>query len=251
MAVPFVIAAGLMVLAGAKAVSWIYNVKTEQEQNKQRDERKRSDEIRARASAASQRQEVERLMLLRQMGEEHSQFLLESIREHRLAVADVPAELDGLERMIGQEVTDKTSSPYRKSALRREYARIEDAIVRMREYQRYLNHQEDQIRSLLDKEAFEDLLGLDTTEPLLPVDWLYPGKLVLVSMDELGQPLPRFNHRISFGQDDTAQKTLALRYGDDIPVLVKSAHKRYEGLFYGCVARGGVVLPPHHARRAD
>ncbi|GLF60028.1 hypothetical protein VNPA152081_38540 [Pseudomonas aeruginosa] len=244
MAVPFVIAAGLVVLAGAKVVSWIYNVKTEQEEKKQRDERKRSDEIRARASAASQRQEVERLMLLRQMGEEHSQFLLESIREHRLAVADVPSELDGLERMIGQEVADKTSSPYRKSALRREYARIEDAIVRMREYQRYLNQQESQIRSLLGKEAFEDLLGLDTTEPLLPVDWLYPGKLVLVSMDELGQPLPRFNHRISFGQDDTAQKTLALRYGDDIPVLVKSAHKRYEGLFYGCVARGALYY--HH-----
>ncbi|HEJ1325509.1 TPA: hypothetical protein SLV10_006426, partial [Pseudomonas aeruginosa] len=149
MAVPFVIAAGLVVLAGAKVVSWIYNVKTEQEEKKQRDERKRSDEIRARASAASQRQEVERLMLLRQMGEEHSQFLLESIREHRLAVADVPSELDGLERMIGQEVADKTSSPYRKSALRREYARIEDAIVRMREYQRYLNQQESQIRSLL------------------------------------------------------------------------------------------------------
>jgi hypothetical protein len=128
MAIPFVVAAGLVVLAGAKVVSWIYNVKTEQEQSKQRDERKRSDEIRARASAASHRQEVERLMLLRQMGEEHSQFLFESIRDHRLAVADVPAELDGLERMIGQEVADKTSSPYRKSALRREYARIEDAM---------------------------------------------------------------------------------------------------------------------------
>lgn len=244
MAFPFVVAAGLVVLAGAKAISWIYNVKTEQEREKQRYERERSDEIRARAGDASTRQEIERLALLRQMGEEHAQFLLEAIREHRLAVACVPAELDGLERMIGQEVANKTSSPYRKSALRREYARIEDAIVRMREYQRYLNQQEHQVRTLLGNEAFEDLLELDTAEPLLPVDWLYPGKLVLVSMDEIGQPLPRFNHRISFGQDDTAQKALAMRYDDEIPVIIKSAHKRYEGLFYGCVARG--ALHYHH-----
>ena len=226
MAIPFVVAAGLVVLTGAKVVSWIYNVKTEQEQSKQRNERKRSDEIRARARAASQRQDAEHLMLYQQMGKEHSLFLLESIREHRLAVADVPAALDELERMISEQVLDKTSSPYRKSALRREYARIEDAIVRMREYESYLNQQEDQIRSLLDKNAFEHLLELDTAEPLLPVDWLYAGKLVLVSMDEIGKRLPRFNHRISFGRDDAAQRALALRFGDDIPVLIKSAHKK-------------------------
>lgn len=240
MAIPFVVAAGLVVLTGAKVVSWIYNVKTEQEQSKQRNERKRSDEIRARARAASQRQDAEHLMLYQQMGKEYSKFLLESIREHRLAVADVPAALDELERMISEQVLDKTSSPYRKSALRREYARIEDAIVRMREYESYLNQQEDQIRSLLDKNAFEHLLELDTAEPLLPIDWLYAGKLVLVSMDEIGKRLPRFNHRISFGRDDAAQRALALRFGDDIPVLIKSAHKSYKGLFYGCVARGAL-----------
>lgn len=244
MAFPIVIVAGLAVLAGAKVVSWIYNVKTEQELETQRYERERADEIRARTRTASSRQEVDSRELLRQMGQEHAQLLLESIRLHRLAVADLPAELAGLECMIGAEVIDKTSSPYRKSALRREYARIEDAIVRMREYQSYLGQQEQQVRSLLDNEGFEDLLELDTAEPLLPVDWLYPGKLVLVSMAEIGQPLPRFNHRITFGQDDTAQKTLALRYGDDIPVLIKSSHKRYEGVFYGCVARG--ALHYHH-----
>lgn len=240
MAIPFVLAAGVAVLVSAKVVSWIYNVKTEEEQNKQRHERKRSEEIRARADAARKQQGAERLKLLRQMGREHAQFLRESIHGCRLAVADLPDELIKLETMIGEEVVDKTSSPYRKSALRREYARIEDAIVRMREYQRYLDYLQARIQSLLQDEAFEDLLHLDAAEPLLPLDWLYSGKLVLVSMDELGQPLPRFQHRISFGQDDSAQKALALSYGDDIPVLIKSVHKHYEKLFYGCVARGTV-----------
>ncbi len=240
MGIPFVIAAGLTVLATAKVVSWICNVQTQEEEAQQRHERARSDEIRARASEASRKQEAERLALWRQQASEHAQLLLAAIDDRRQAVKEVPAELHRLEKIISEEVSDKTSSPYRKSALRREYARIEDAIVRMREYARYLDQQAQQVHKLLNNESFDALLSLDTAEPLLPLDWLYAGKLVLVSMDELGPPLPRFNHRISFGRDDAAQKAMALGYGSDIPVLIKSAHPKYEGLFYGCVARGAV-----------
>ena len=242
MAIPFVVAAGLAVLVSAKVVSWIYNVKTEEEQDNQRRERERSDEIRARAAAAKKQQASARMTQTRQMGEEHAQFLLKSIDGCCSAVADVPAELEKLERMIGEEVLHKTSSPYRKSALRREYARIQDAIVRMREYQRYLGDLQERIQSSLQRKDWDELLALDAAEPLLPVDWLYPGKLVLVSMNELGQQLPRFGHRISFGSDDSAQKAMALNYGEDIPVLIKSVNKRNSALFYGCVARGAVYL---------
>ncbi len=237
----YVIAAGLSAMVSGTAVNWIYNVKTKQELDKQSAEKKRADDIRKRARAARQCQDTERLKQLHQMGKEHFRFLLEAILHHREAVAKIPAELEGLERMICQEVADKTSSPYRKSALRREYSRIEDAIVRIREYQRYLDYQEKQVWILHNDEAFEELLEMDTVESLLPLDWLYPGKLVLVSMDEIGPPLPRFKHRISFGKKDNAQKALALRYVDgDIPVLIQSAHSEYEGLFYGCVARGAL-----------
>lgn len=244
MGAPFVIVAGLTVLASAKAISWIYNVATELEQEKQRGERARSDEIRAQIRAAGQQQQDERESLLRQMSNKQGRFLLDAIAARHMAVEELPEELDRLEKIIGQEVADKTSSPYRKSALRREYARIEDAITRIREYKKYLNKEEERIRSLLANEAFDELLELDTAENLLPIDWLYAGKLVLVSMDELGPRLPRFNHRISFGKDDAIQRAMALRYGDDIPVLIKSAHKHHEDLFYGCVARGAVYY--HH-----
>lgn len=239
----FVIVAGV-VLVCAKALGWIYNRLTKEEWERQQSERARADEIRASADLARKRQEVEYQAEYRAQGKEYSQLLLEAIRVCREGVAGLPAELEKLECMIGQEVADKTSSPYRKSALRREYARIEDAIVRMREYWHYLDWQESQVKTLLGNGAFEDLFELESAEPLLPVDWLYPGKLVLVSMDEIGRPLPRFNHRISFGQDAIAQKSLALRYGDDIPVLIKSAHKQHKGLFYGCVARGAIHY--HH-----
>ncbi len=249
MAIPFVVAVGLTVLASAKVVSWIYNVKTEQEYNKQREAAKYTNAIREQAAATRQQQDARMLEKLRQMGFAHAQFLHASIDEYRLAVADVPDELKNLERTIGKEVAHKTSSPYRKSALRREYARIEDAIVRMHEYQRYLDHLQACVQSLLEDEAFDELLQLDAPEPLLPQEWLYPGKLVLVSMDELGQPLPRFQHRISFGSDNNTQKALALSYGDDIPVLIQSVHKRHETLFYGCVARGTVYY--HHIMQGE
>jgi len=241
---PLVVAAGLTVLVTAKAVSWICNSLTEQEREKQQHERERSDQIRARARAANVQQEAERWMTYQQMAQDQAYLLFESIREHRQAAAEVPAELEMLERMISSEVSNKTSSPYRKSALRREYARIEDAIVRLKEYQRYLSFEEQRINQLLYEEDYEVLLKLDTVKPLLPLEWLYPGKLVLVSMDEIGKPQPYFGHRISFGHDDLVQKSIALRYGDDIPVLIKSVHNRYADLFYGCVARG--ALHYHH-----
>ena len=238
MAKHYVIAAGLVLMASAKAVSWILNVQTEKERKKQLEEIAHSDEIRAQFNAAIQRQQEGYVSLLRQRGNEQGKFLLDAISARHIAVEALPEELDRLEKMIGQEVADQTSSPYRKSALRREYARIEDAIVRIREYKKYLHNEEERIRSFLENEEFESLLKLNAAETLLPISWLYAGKLVLVSMGELGQHLPPFNHRISFGKDDAAQRALALRYGEDIPVLIRSAHKHHDGLFYGCVARG-------------
>lgn len=239
MAFPFV-AVGLAVLVGAKAVSWIYNVKTAEEKTKQEYERQCANEIRAHARRAKQRQGQERLALEREIAEDHKNLLLDAIKLRRQSVAEVPGELVMLEKMITEEISDKTSSPYRKSALRREYARIEDAVVRMKEYLHYLEVEEHQACKEFSDGNYEALQSRDTAEPLLPLEWLYPGKLVLVSMEEVGQPLPRFFHRISFGRENLAQRTLALDYDDEIPVLIKSKHKQHESLFYGCVARGAL-----------
>lgn len=244
MAFPFFVAAGLAVMLTAKAVSWVLNSMTEEERQKQARERARAGQIRKRASAAKASQDSARTAIYRDTACEYGQDLLRVIREHRETVADIPVELKKLEQMITSEVSDKASSPYRKSALRREFARIEDAMVRMQEYQQYLLFAEEQIQSLLRQERFEQLLALDPAESLLPMEWLYPGKLVLVAMHEIDMSLPRFGHRISFGQDDFAQKALALPYDDEIPVLIKSAHKHVAGRFYGCVARGALYY--HH-----
>lgn len=241
---PFVIVAGLTVLLGAKAISWYFNAKTEEEQERQNYERDRSEKIRQQAKEAAKYQEKERLMLIQKMAEEQSQLLLNAIIERRKAISEVPNELKKLEHLIIAEVAEKNSSPYRKSALRREYARIEDAIIRMEQYFLYLDYEERYVKENMKKGSYDLILEHDTAESLLPLEWLYPGKLVLITLDEVGRRLPRFGHRISFGKDDIVQKTLALNYDEDIPVLIKSAHKRVDNLFYGCVARGALWY--HH-----
>lgn len=241
----YVIAAGLVVLLAAKTIGWLFNSMTEEEREKQERERERAEKIRKRAGMATAAQASKQAKIERETADEYAEGLLRLIREYREEVAGISAELKKLEQMINAEVADKTSSPYRKSALRREYARLEDAKVRMQEYQRYLLFAEEQIQSLLRQGQFAQLLALDPVEPLLPLEWLYPGKLVLVAMSEIGMPLPRFGHQIFFGKkDDFAQKALALEYNDEIPVLIKSAHKYMAGHFYGCVARGALYY--HH-----
>lgn len=240
MAAPLIVGAGIVVFVVAKVFSWLANSMTEEEHQKQASERARTDEIRCRAEAARARQEREAWQEYRAMALEHVQLLRRVIRENREAIVGIPAELDNLEQMVAREISDKTSSPYRKSALRREYARIEDAVVRMKEYERYLVFAENEVDTLLAGEDFEPLLALDPAEKLLPLEWLYPGKLVLVAMNEINKPLPRFGHRISFGTDDVHQKALALPFNDEIPVLIKAATKWGNGSFYGCVARGAL-----------
>jgi energy-coupling factor transporter ATP-binding protein EcfA2 len=241
---PYVVAAGLTVLVAGKVVSWICNVMTEEERENQRQERERSERIHACAQEEWARQDRQRSALWCQMGEEKSGLLLDAIASRRRGVAELPQALGDLERIIDEEAKNRTTSPYRKSVLRREYARIEDAITRMKEYTRYLDHEERHIQEDTRDGRFELLLERQLAEFLLPLEWLYPGRLVLVTLNEIDQCLPRFQHEITFGKKDAAQKALALQYGEEIPVLINGRHPHSQTKFYGCVARG--VLYYHH-----
>lgn len=239
-----ILAAGLGVMASATAIAWIYNRMTLVEELKQGQEKAQADILRSRAAAAQQSQQAEQQVHLQQIGVEQSQLLLQAIQARRDMVADLPNELNMLQKTIDAEVANTSSSPYRKSVLRREYARIEDARIRVQEYAHYLDYEQAHIQALLADQAYQELLTLNTADALLPAQWLYAGKLVVVSLKELGLPLPRFKHRISFARDNIVQRAQALRYGDEIPVLIRSAHKKHRGLFYGCVARGATYY--HH-----
>lgn len=236
----WIIIAGLTVLATAKAINWYYDIKTEEEKEQQEREKKKLQQLLQKIKQASHEQNIYKT-LLEDSANARVIHLKESIRICREAVSDIPETLKHLEHIINQEVSDKTSNPYRKSALHREYARIEDATIRLKEYYRYLDYMTSLIDHLEKTESFEQLMQLDPIDSSLPREWLYPGKLVLVSMDELGKKLPPFGQTISFGRKHSAtQNALALKHGNNIPVLITSVHKKYNHLFYGCVARGEI-----------
>lgn len=241
MGIPFVIVAGLGITLAAKTVSWIYDALTEEEQEKQTYERKRVDEIRSRAKAAFDRKDAETLKIVRESALENANAFRRVIKDRRLALQGVPDDLRMLEEILLKEASDRTSSPWRKSALRREYARIEDAAVRLKEYQCYLDHEQTRIDNLLALESWEEILSLDSIDQKLPLEWLYPGKLVLVTLDEVNKTLPRFRHSIVFAKKlSAAQRALALQYGDEVPILIQHAVSQSDGKFIGCVARGAL-----------
>lgn len=239
MAKQYALVAGLTVLATATTISWIFNYATKTQLERREKEMAKADSLRAKAAARRKEYEDKHDEQLQKIALEHSAVLFDGIKKIRESYYDVPAELEVLQQTIDQEVLDKTSSPYRKSALRREYTRIEDARIRMQEYFHYLNYEEKLIKSLLTDKAYAELIQLNPVEILLPVEWLYVGKLVLVSLNELEQDLPRFKHSIYFEKkEEVIQKTLAIPYGDEIPILIKGVDESTHGLFYGCVARG-------------
>lgn len=243
------IVAGIAVAGGATLVSWIYNTLTAEEKEKQHRERKKSEKIRASAQRERERQDERYSDAYREMVGDKVKLLLATITSHRSRIEQIPEELADLKRAIKEEVLKADSSPYRKSALRKEFTRIEDAIRRYDEYIHYLDQEELQTRADFEASRFDAILDRDIPEPLLPLEWLYVGKLVLVSLDEINRPLPRFQHQIVFLQrEDAAQKALAVRYGNEIPILIKEPHRKWERAFVGCVARGALYIDHIQAR---
>ena len=232
---------GLFFMAAASVARWVYNVLSEEEREKQRHEQERSENIRANAKREKEQHNGESSVLYRQMVADKENLLLNAIDSRRTSIAEIPEGIAVLKRIVEEEAQKSDASPYRKSALRREYARIEDAIRRFNEYINYLDQEEQQIRNDCAVEHFEAILDRDVAAQCLPLEWLYPGKLVLVALDEINRPLPLFQHKIVFlDKHDASQKALAIRYGDEIPVLIKEKHDRWDRVFIGCIARGGL-----------
>ncbi len=146
------------------------------------------------------------------------------------------------------EISADSSSPYRKSALRREFVRVEDAKIRLDEYKKYLNYEKRQIERLWKIERFDLLLEKEAADALLPTEWLYKGKLVVIKLDEIdNENLSKFNHTLSFSESEKEiQQALAIKYGDEFPVLItryqQNENEKHKRIFYGCVARGIAYL---------
>jgi len=236
---PFpLIAAGLAIIVGGSCAAWYFNEQTEEEKRSQARERKHQDARRAEYEHESAAMEAQRLEKIRDLAKSQLAASRKIINEYRHKEQEIAEGIAELYRVFRLEMVADSTSPARKIVLRREYCRIEDANARLQQYVRYLDAERKTLESLFNGGHYEGLLDRELPQPLLPVEWLYPGKLVLVGMHEIGLTLPKFNHKLTFGKFRNEQQAIALECGDEFPILVTGQHEEVPSLFFGCAARG-------------
>lgn len=237
MPAPLVIA-GLAVVGVASVVSWLYNEATEEEERRQTEAQAEYEALREQLELTGEENSEAYAKLIRKAAKQYKKKQLKLIAKNAEKIQPISEALDQLFTLMIEEVSADTTSPYRRSALLREFARVEDAQARLSEYERYLHYQEERVQSAWEEEAFTALLEIPLVDPLLPDEWLYVGKLLMVEMNEVGRRLPMFGHRLLFDGSRTQQQALASEYGSEFPLLVVKKGKKNDGAFFSCVARG-------------
>lgn len=229
---------GLGLTIGATVVSWCFNELTETEKRKADLLYEERSSMYSQHAAAREAQLRTFEVLRRKDAHLWSERLTNVLAGHRERVAEITEGLESLYSAMQRELDADSTSPYRRQALQQDFCRLEDAKLRLDAYRAYLSFEEARLHRCVHAGEVEGLLTLNPAEAMLPDGWLYPGKLILLSQAEFNSPLERFAHRVSFGRDRAQHLALSLPFGDAIPVLVRSRHRQYETLFYGCVARG-------------
>lgn len=229
---------GSGIILAAAAASWYYNQKTDDELKRQSQADRERDDIRSKYKNASDQSRESFIAQRREQALSYKILLLQEIDIHSKKVQPIVNAYNELFEVINSEIYADSTSPYRKSALRKEYSKLEDAKLRIVEYDKYLNHERSKINELWAKEHYDWLMERKVPDALLPLEWLYLGKLLVADFSDIDKPLEGSRHILSFaGFNGEAEKqnALALSYGNEFPILVvKGQGKR----FFGCVARG-------------
>ncbi|MCB2381383.1 MULTISPECIES: DEAD/DEAH box helicase [Shewanella] len=234
---PLFAVAGAVMLT-ASAVAWYFNQKTDEEKHRQGRAYQERDNIRSRFESAAEQESSYFTEEQIKQAERDKTLLLAEIEKLSEKITPISESLSELYKIIQSEIAAETTSPYRRSALLREYARIQDAQKRLIEYRKYLEFEKKQIINYWQQQKYGQLIDLDLADALLPLEWLYEGKLVLAELSDIGRQQPKFEHRLLFNGNREQQQALAIGYGDDFPILVVREGNKKDGAFFGCVAKG-------------
>jgi len=144
--IQFVIA-GAVVL-GASTLAWHYNQKTDEEIDRQNKAYRDRDDIYSRYNSECSTNEDDYREQRRSQAKDYKELLLKEIEKHFEKVAPITKAYQELYDAITIEISAETTSPYRKSALRKEFSLIEDAQIRISEYAKYLEFERTKINQL-------------------------------------------------------------------------------------------------------
>lgn len=226
-----------LVIAGIIAVSatvaaWVYDSKTEKEREKQEQLKKKINSIRGDIRNLDKEFRTKKHYIYKDSFYELYKEYLHCIREYRKEKEKINEELTQLYNEINRMINNKNISPYLLDGLRKEKVLIEDAKRRLDAYFSYLAWFEGKLKIIEKRGSYADIFDLEPVDVLLPSDWLYEGKLVL--LEHKGE----LNYKNRYGQklelnsikcpktgefDFTAELEAFNKYERDIPALIVSS----------------------------
>lgn len=222
-----------VVVAGS-LVCWIFNKLTENESKKHNELIKKTHDIDNKIKSLNNTFQRNIQNLKRKFINELSEELLLSIREYRKEKESIEKDLLKLKDSINEILKRKDTSPYLYKAIKRELVYLEDAINKLYAYYRYLAWFEGKVKICVNKKDIEGLLQLDVPQPLLPSDWIYVGKLILLDNKEEINMVNKYRQKIALssvpkkgsdGYDDEIEKEAFEKYETDIPLLIVKESK--------------------------
>lgn len=234
-ALPVIIGISATLCIGGILVSWIFNTLTEEQKRKQKELEEQIEKIKAEIERLYKSHEKIRTNSLKNFFKDVSDIYLKYINEFRQEKLNIKRQLTSLEKEVHQRIASPYSSPYLVSSLKRELILLEDARRRLDAYFEYLDWIEAHLRLYEHTKEYQRILNLEPPSPLLPDDWLYVGKLVLLESEEELKKPNRFNQILDLlwvsraGQfQRTPEPELeALRsHQTDIPVLIVQEYRK-------------------------
>ncbi len=226
------IAAGIVICAAA--IAWINNSKTEEEEKKQKEIKRDIDAIKSEIGGLDKEYEKRRDELYEEKFLAIRGKLLREARRCRREKEGIREDLQKIKKEIEQVLRRPDLSPYLQNGLKKEFILVEDAENRLNAYFRYIAWYEGNIEVLFNKRAFESLKQTDIPNSLLPDDWLYVGKLLLLDNKQELNTKNRYGQKLGLSgvyESETKSFNFEIeekalnKYETDVPILIVHENK--------------------------
>lgn len=239
------IAAGITVAAGA--IAWVYNKLTAAEEQRHKDLWDDINSIKEKISNLKEDSESKLKETRRKSFLENKEKILNEINFYRKEKDPIKKDLINLYNATDKELKNEWITPYNKRALKWQLNRVEDAKKRYESYWKFLEWYEGKLADLESKEEYDGIDKLSFKLGMLPEDYLYVGKLILIEKEEIdtfnqyGQKLQLSSKMKNDGSySSELEKKILDEYEKDIPLLITYEKK---GLYFdGSVARGEIYV---------
>jgi superfamily I DNA and/or RNA helicase len=242
------IGAAVVSIAGS-AAAWYFNQRTKEEEEKQAELRQKIKDYNEKFDLNVKEKKENLQETLKNTFFEIKKLYIDTISFYRKEKENVLKDLRKLYSAILEELKKPNISPYEKESLLKERNRVQDALKRLEAYWNYLIWFEKRLQVLTDYEKYENIFELSEPDSILPLNYLYVGKLALIEKEELNR-LTIYDQKLQLKTDkvdniyvDNKQEKINLRYYvdnniDDIPVFLEySKDNKY---FTVSIAKGEI-----------